>query len=89
MRLLNLDITVGTAIYIGESNREHMRQRHPKDFIKYYPRCVKIITEPDYIGINSSDGSIEFIKMFGKNVKVAVRIAYDGDITSDSYMKRE
>ena len=76
---LNLDISAGTAFYIGESNRRHMKNRHPLDYEKYYNRLSKIISDPDYAGINPSDGSIEIIKKFGKYVKIAVRIANDGE----------
>ena len=79
INLLNLGIPAGTPIYIGESNRRHMKSRHPRDYEKYYTRLSKIISEPDYAGINPSDGSIEIIKEFGKYIKVAVRIANDGE----------
>ena len=76
---LNLDISAGTAIYISESNRRHMKNRHPWEFEKYYNRLPKILSNPDYAGVNPSDGSIEVIKVFSKYIKVAVRIANDGD----------
>jgi len=76
---LNLDISAGTAIYISESNRRHMKNRHPWVFDKYCSRLPKILSSPDYVGINSSDGSIEIIKVFSRYIKIAVRIANDGD----------
>jgi hypothetical protein len=79
VELLALDVPAGTEIYIGETNLQHMRRRHPEEYSKYYPRINKIIETPDFVGINPSDGSIEFIKSFGKHIKVAVRIANDGE----------
>ena len=79
IKTLNLDIPAGTAIYIGESNIEHMRNRHKKEFDKYYSRLPKILSDPDYVGINPKDESIEIVKIFSKYIKVAVRIANDGD----------
>jgi hypothetical protein len=79
IELLNLDIPTGTAILVGESNTDHMKRRHPEDFRKYYGRIGKILDSPDFAGINPSDNSVEFIKAFGKHVKVAVRIAHDGE----------
>ena len=76
---LNLEIPLGTAIYIGESNRRHMKSSHPRDYEKYHNRLSKILLSPDYAGINQSDGSIEIIKIFSNYVKVAVRIANDGE----------
>ena len=79
VKALNLDIPAGTAIYISDSNRRHMKNRHPWEFEKYYSRLPKILSAPDYAGINPSDGSIELIKAFSRYIKVAVRIARDGD----------
>jgi hypothetical protein len=76
---LNLDIPAGTAIYISETNRRHMKNRHPREYEKYHNHLPKILSSPDYVGINTSDGSIEIIKIFSKYIKIAVRIASDGD----------
>jgi hypothetical protein len=79
INVLNLEIPVGTAIYIGESNLRHMKNTHPREFEKYYRRLPRILSDPDYVGINQSDGSIEIVKIFSKYIKIAVRIANDGD----------
>jgi len=84
VKVLNLDVTAGTAIYIGETNIRHMKERHPRDFRKYFNRIEKIVSAPDYVGISPDDASIEFIKELSKNVKVAVRIAGDGDFYARS-----
>lgn len=78
IRILDLDIPVGTPIYIANSNIEHMKSSHPKDFEKYKNELQNIITNPDYVGKNSKDNSIEFTKEYfinGEYVKVAVRVA--------------
>jgi len=75
---LNLDIEVGTPIFVGESNLEHMKKSHPKIYEKYGARMTRIINEPDYVG-QRSDGTIEFIKAFGMYIKVAARVTAAGD----------
>ena len=76
---LNLNIPAGTAVYISKSNHRHMNNRHPWEYAKYHNRLPEIVSNPDYVGINSSDGSLEFIKVFSKYIKIAVRIANDGE----------
>ena len=81
IRLLGLCTDEGTPIYIGESNIRHMKQKHPDDYSKYGDRIPDILSSPDYVGMNPSDGSIEYVKEFlieGEYVKVAVRIAGTG-----------
>ena len=75
--LLDLNIRVGTPIYIADSNIEHMRTSHPEDFEKYGCDIEDIIADPDYVGKNAKDDSIEFTKEYyiaGDYVKVAVRV---------------
>jgi hypothetical protein len=79
IELLGLDIPVGTAVYIGETNRQHMLFQHRKEYVKYCNKLSVIISDPDYVGINDIDNSIEFIKTFKNNIKLAVRIANDGE----------
>ena len=78
---LKLDMAVGTPIYIGQRNIEHMEREHPVEFERYFERLPQIIASPDYVGINQKDGSIEYIKNFptygGKFLKLAVRISKD------------
>ena len=78
IEILKLDIPVGTPIYIADSNIEHMRSSHPKDFQKYGNDIEEIIALPDYVGQNTKDDSIEFTKEYLQNgdyVKVAVRVS--------------
>lgn len=75
---LELNIPVGTPIYITDSNIEHMKSSHPKDFDKYGSDIGIIIASPDYVGQNPKDNSIEFTKEYllnGDYVKVAVRVS--------------
>lgn len=78
IELLNLDIPVGTPIYIADSNIEHMKSSHPKDFQKYGCDIEDIIASPDYVGKNVKDNSIEFTKEYQQDrefIKVAVRVS--------------
>ncbi len=75
---LDLDIAVGTPIYVSDSNIEHMKNSHPTDFAKYGCDIESIITCPDYVGKNVKDDSVEFTKEYyteGEYVKVAVRVS--------------
>ena len=66
------------TIYQGKSNLDHMRTSHPADFARYGGELVNILANPDYVGQNPSDGSIEYVKEFfsdGEYVKVAVRLS--------------
>lgn len=77
VEILELDIPAGTPIYIADSNIEHMKTSHPDDFAQYGSELSNIIANPDYVGKNAKDDSIEFTKEYyinGEYVKVAVRI---------------
>lgn len=81
IELLQLDITVGTPIYIGSSNVEHIKSRHPYEYDKYFPYISDIISTPDYVGRNPSDKSISFVKFYQMGeeyVRVAVRVTTNG-----------
>lgn len=78
IKTLGLNIPVGTPIYIADSNVEHMKSSHLKDFNKYGNDIETIISFPDYVGKNTKDNSIEFTKEYQQNndyVKVAVRVS--------------
>ena len=78
---LHLSVLAGTPIMLGESNVEHMKKRHPADYDKYGCDIELILSEPDYVGQNPKDSSIEYVKGYhidGKYVKVAVRISATG-----------
>ena len=76
---LNLDISVGTAIYIGATNIAHMVSEHEYEYYRYFNKIPLILSAPDYVRIKEDDGSIEYVKHLSKYVKVAVRIAGDGE----------
>ena len=82
LNVLNLDnIKADTPIYIGETNIEHMKNRHPYEFDKYFPDIREIITAPDYVGINPKDNSICFVREYKisfEYVRVAVRVTTSG-----------
>lgn len=70
----NLDISPYTPIYIGISNKKHIKEKHLEDYIKYYHNIPNIIANPDYVGINSNDSSLEYYKDYdNKTIKVAIR----------------
>ena len=55
IEILELDIPVGTPIYIADSNIKHMKTSHPDDFKKYGAELNNIIASPDYVGKNEKD----------------------------------
>jgi len=79
--ILSLDFDVGTPIYIGPTNIEHMQKEHPIEYERYFMHIPKIISTPDFVGVNPKDGSIEYIKTLpisaGQYLKLAVRISGD------------
>ncbi|WP_042169783.1 PBECR2 nuclease fold domain-containing protein [Paenibacillus gorillae] len=78
---LGLIVPVGTPIFIGEPNREHMREQHPEDYRKYGHYLNEIIAQPDYVAKHPKDGSIQYIKEYGSpedRVLVAVRMTAKG-----------
>ena len=78
IKLLELKIDVNTPILLGKSNIEHMKNKHPADYDKYKDEIENILSNPDYIGSNPTDGSIEYVKEYfvdNEYVKVAVRVS--------------
>ena len=83
-----LGITCATDrnIYLGDTNIQHMKNSHPVDYEKYKDELENILSNPDYIGLNPNDDSIEYVKEFiqdNEYVKVAVRIS-----SGDKYFAR-
>ena len=75
---LNLNKINNRNIYIGKTNIEHMKNSHPRDFAKYRNEISKILSDPDYVGLNKKDNSIEYVKEYkidNEYVKVAVRVS--------------
>jgi len=67
----------GDMIYLGESNINHMKRRHSAAYNKYNDKLSQIIAEPEYVGINDEDGSLEYVKILDDHVKLVVRVAGD------------
>ena len=79
--ILQLNIPPDTPVYIGESNIEHIKNRHPYEYDKYFPNITDIINSPDYVGLSPKDASILFVKLYdfdGEYVRVAVKITAAG-----------
>lgn len=79
--LLGLSVPKDTPIYLGASNIAHMQQKHATDYAKYGADIVSILSAPDYVGTNPTDGSIEYVKEYVINhdfVKIAVRVSTSG-----------
>lgn len=76
--LLGLTIDEDTPIFLGDSNVTHMKNSHPDDFKKYGADIELILSSPDYIGINPTDNSLEYVKEYcvdNEFVKIAVRVS--------------
>ena len=73
--LLNLDIPENTEIYIGNQNREHMEKKHSHDYYYYHHLLPNIIENPDYVGIEPKNNSIEYIKEVSIDPNVIIKIA--------------
>ena len=80
--LLNLSIPENTEIYIGNQNREHMEKKHSHDYYYYYHLLPNIISNPDYVGIEPKNNSIEYIKEVSIDpsviIKIAIRVSSNG-----------
>ena len=75
--ILNLNLPPNTPVYIGASNIEHIKNRHPYEFDKYYQDISRIINNPDYVGLNPKDNSILMVKLFqidNEYIRVAVKV---------------
>lgn len=82
IEILGLDLKCEAPIYIGESNYRHILEKHKSDFIKFGVYIDNIIENPDFVGINPKDKSIEYVKEFkieDEFVKVAIRVSGNGN----------
>ena len=87
IKLLGLKMPADLSIYIGESNIQHMKSKHPADYDKYGNNIPEILSTPDYVRENPKDGSIEYVKeyqMDNEFVKVAVRVSGSGKLYARS-----
>ena len=60
-------------IFIGGTNKKHIRKKHKKEFDKYLDKIPEIIESPTYVGVHPSRGGIEFIKKYDKNVLITIQ----------------
>lgn len=78
---LDLCIKPNTPVLIGDANIEHIKNRHPYEYDKYYDDISTIINSPDYVGINPKDASILFVRLYevnGEYIRVAVKVTASG-----------
>lgn len=81
IKTLDLKLEPNTPVFIGESNIEHIKNRHPYEYDVYYKDIGTIINSPDYVGLNPKDSSILFVKLYKINtdyIRVAVKITSGG-----------
>ncbi|MCI8578319.1 MAG: transposase [Lachnospiraceae bacterium] len=81
VEILDLKVKPNTPVFIGESNIEHIKKRHPYEYDRYFDDISRIINDPDYAGLNPKDSSILFVKLYevnGEYVRVAVKITPGG-----------
>ena len=79
IKLLDLPLSESVPIYVGITNIAHMAKEHSYEFNRFYDRIPFIVSTADYVRLKKDDGSIEYIKSFGKYIKLAVRISGDGN----------
>ena len=81
INILGLNISPNTPVFIGETNIEHIKSRHPYEYEKYFPDIGQIIESPDYVGLSPKDNSMLFVKLYevnGEYIRVAVKITSSG-----------
>lgn len=81
INVLQLDFLPGTPIYIGSSNEQHIKDRHPAEYDLYFSRIDEIIAHPDYVGLDPKKRSIDYVKIFQlgtEYVQVSVRVTAGG-----------
>lgn len=71
---------VPSAIIIGPTNIEHIKDVHKFTYDNYLDEIPNIIADPDYIALHPSGKSIEYIKKYDDNVLVAVRLRSRGPL---------
>ena len=79
IKLLNLPLSQATPVYVGITNIAHMASEHSYEFYRFFDKIPNIISTADYVRLKSEDNSIEYAKSFGKYVKLAIRVAGDGN----------
>jgi hypothetical protein len=85
IRLLDLPLSETAPIYIGVTNIAHMASDHSFEFNRFYDKIPYIIETADFVRLKKDDNSIEYVKSFGKYVKLAVRVAGDSNYYARSF----
>ena len=76
--ILDINLPCET-IYQSVGVKSHVEKNH-LEYIKYLDNIPDIIASPDYIGRNPrEDKSIEFVKCYEDNIKVAVKLDTKND----------
>lgn len=74
--LLGIQSDVNVIKYSKNNLEKHLLKRNHIDALKYFDKIEDILEEPDYVGINPNEKSecLEYIKVFDKNILVALKI---------------
>ena len=78
IQILGLNYKEELPIFIGDSNINHIKERHQEDFERYGNKIKDIIKNPTYLARNEKKQSIEFIKrykVYNDFVLVVVRVS--------------
>jgi len=81
-RCITEDITTDEVI-ITEERIQHIKDRHPGDFERYFTYITEIIENPDYILEANKIDSALLLKRFedaGKNYKLILRLKTSKDV---------
>lgn len=67
-------------IYQSMGLKAHLIKRKHFDCLKHLPDVPDIIASPDYIGVNPKEpGSVEFVKVYDKNISIGIKVDASGD----------
>lgn len=74
--LLGIQSDVNVIKYSKNNLEKHLLKRNHIDALKYFDKIEDILDEPDYVGINPNEKSecLEYVKVFDKNILVALKI---------------
>ncbi|MCM1008671.1 MAG: hypothetical protein NC485_12260 [Ruminococcus flavefaciens] len=63
------------GIYQDTGLYKHIANRHP-NCLQYLNKTTDILLNPDYIGYNQKNKSVEFVKKFSDNIEIAIKLDY-------------
>ena len=61
-------------IYRSKGLIAHLLKRHHESALKFIDDVPDIINNPDFIGINPNDFSLEYVKQLKKNVHIGIKV---------------